>query len=84
MSEAINKDAISPETAEKLAEDLLYEKQTVPEMDPDGFALGDPYAQAAKMIDRKHGGDKSKGAKSKMVKVAKTILENKDTVKIYE
>ena len=53
-------------------------------MDDDGYAVGDPYAQAAKMIDRKHGKGNPSTTKAKMVKVAKTILENKDTVKFYE
>ena len=32
--------------------DILMEKQE-PEMDEDGYAVGDPYSEAAKMIDRK-------------------------------
>ena len=38
-------------TPEEIAEQLLKEK-TEPEIDADGYAVGDPYAEAAKMIDR--------------------------------
>ena len=51
-------------------------------MDDDGYSVGDQYAQAAKMIDCKHGKGNSSTTKAKMVKVAKTILENKSDIKI--
>ena len=37
--------------AQKIAEQLLLEKQE-PQLDEDGYAVGDPYAEAAKKIDR--------------------------------
>ena len=36
---------------DEIAEKLLQERAE-PEMDEDGYAVGDPYAEAAKMIDR--------------------------------
>mgnify|MGYP006116818255 FL=1 len=48
-------------------------------MDEDGYAIGDPYASAAKMIDRKKKAEESKKSlKAKVARTGKYILENKE------
>ena len=54
-------------------------------MDEDGYAVGDPYAEAAKMIDRKKKAEEaSKTLKAKAAKTAKYIIENKEEVTKWE
>ena len=48
-------------------------------MDDDGYAVGDPYAEAAKGVDRA-----AKEKSSKAMEAAKALLDNKDTIKYYE
>ena len=54
-------------------------------MDEDGYAIGDPYASAAKMIDRKKKAEESKKSlKAKVARTGKYILENKEQVTKWE
>ena len=56
------------------SEEILI-KKLEPEMDEDGYAVGDPYAEAAKMIDRKKKAEEaSKTLKAKAAKTAKYII----------
>ena len=68
-------------TPEEIAQQILIEK-TEPELDADGYAVGDPYAEAAKMIDRQQASKNS--LKGKMVSLAKTIIDNKEKVTAWE
>ena len=51
-------------------------------MDEDGYAIGDPYAAAAKMIDKRE--KEANSISGKLNKLSKTIIENKDTVTYWE
>lgn len=46
-------------------------------MDDDGYAVGDPYAEAAKKIDKSN-------KQGMMPKLAKKIIDNHETVSVYE
>ena len=72
-------------SADDLAHDILM-AQVEPEMDEDDYAVGDPYAEAAKLIDRKKkAADKIKDSTAgKIAGVAKSIIENKDQVSYWE
>ena len=68
-----------------MAEELLMEKLE-PEVDSDGYEVDDPYAEGAKLADRKlKAAEELKNSTGvKIAKMAKTIIENKDTVTYYE
>ena len=66
------------------AEEILI-KNLEPEMDEDGYAIGDPYASAAKMIDRKKKEEEAKNSlKGKAAATAKYIIDNKEDVTKWE
>lgn len=77
------KEAFSTEAANVFAEEILI-KNMNEEIDEDGYAVGDPYADAAKEIDEQ--GRVKKNAKTGSFKkqLAETILENKETVGFIE
>ena len=64
-------------TVEELAAELLKAK-TEPEMDDDGYAVGDPYAEMAKAIDKK------KANPSLITCIGKSIIDNRDSVAVGE
>ena len=52
-------------------------------MDEDGYDLGDPYAQAAKMIDKKKR-EQEAASSQKFNDFAMKVWENKDTIGYWE
>ena len=73
---------------DELAKQVLLEKRE-PVIDDDGYDPKDPYADAAREIDRqrKRIEEKKKAGSTvagKAAKVAKTIIENKETVTQWE
>ena len=68
--------------AEVFAEEILR-KKLEPETDEDGYDLGDPYAQAAKMIDKKKREQEAKNS-DKINDFVKTVWDNKDTIGYWE
>ena len=52
-----------------------------PQMDEDGYAIGDPYASAAKMIDQRNA---KGGFKKKLKDLATSIIDNRETVTQWE
>ena len=54
-------------------------------MDKDGYAIGDPYAEAAKMIDKKKKAEEAKKSlKAKAARTARYIIDNKEEVTRWE
>ena len=66
---------------EAQARELLNQKWE-PELDEDGYAVGDPYADAAKMVDKARKYQEENP--SMRVRVGKAILENQDVVSFFE
>ena len=62
---------------DQVAQNILKEKQE-PEMDEDGYAVGDPYSDMAKAIDKRDANP------SLRVRLGKAILDNQDSVKLGE
>ena len=68
--------------AEVYAEEILL-KKLEPELDEDGYDPLDPYAQAAKMVDRKKKEEEAKKSQ-RFNEFAKKVWDNKDTISYWE